>query len=138
MATLGRTLALLPSVGVAVLSKFTCSVCLGAYAGVLGSLGVGFVATDAGLAWLTAGLLTLGVAGVAWSTRRHRHLGPLGLMLLGSGVLLLARQDQPSSLALLVVGAVLAFTGSLWNLWLDRKPPRCCAETLESTLSKGR
>ena len=53
MPAFGRTLSLLPSAGVAVLSKFTCSFCLGAYTGLLSSLGVGFVATDAGLAWLT-------------------------------------------------------------------------------------
>lgn len=51
MAVFGRTVSLLPSAGVAVLSKFTCSFCLGAYTGLLSSLGVGFVATDAGLTW---------------------------------------------------------------------------------------
>lgn len=137
MATFGRTLSLLPSVGVAVLSKFTCSFCLGAYTGLLGSLGVGFVATDAGLSGLTAGLLALGLAGVTWSTRRHRNLGPLGVMLLGSGVLLVARLDQPSPTRLLIGGAVLALVASLWNLWLERRQPSCCVQTEKPTPIQG-
>lgn len=133
MASLGRTLSLLPSAGVAVLSKFTCSVCLGAYAGLLSSLGIGLVATEAGLTWLTVGLLTLGIAAVAWSARRHRHLGPLGLMLLGSGVLLVARLDQPSPTGVLVAGAALAVGASLWNFWLERRQLSCCVQTNEPT-----
>lgn len=129
MPSFGRTLSVLPSVGVAVLSKFTCSLCLGAYTGLLGSLGVGFVATDAGLTGLTVGLLALGVAGVAWSTRRHRHLGPLGMMLLSAGVLLLARLDQPSPIRLLVGGAALAVGASLWNFLLERRQPSCGVQT---------
>jgi hypothetical protein len=129
-----RTLSLLPSVGVAVLSKFTCSFCLSAYTGLLSSVGVGFVATDAGLTGLTAGLLALGLAGVAWSTRRHRHLGPLAVMLLGAGVLLFARFDQPSPTRLLVSGAALAVVASLWNFWLERRQPSCCVQTEKPTL----
>ena len=126
-----RTLSLLPSVGVAVLSKFTCSVCIGVYAGLLSSLGVGFVATDRGLTGLTAGLLVLGVAGLAWSTRRHRNLGPLVIMLLAAGILLVARLDQPSPTRLLVGGAALAVAASLWNLWLERRVPSCCTPGTE-------
>lgn len=134
MPAFGRTLSLLPSAGVAVLSKFTCSFCLGAYTGLLSSLGVGFVATDAGLTWLTVGLLALGIAAVAWSTRRHRHLGPLGLILLGSGVLLVARLDQPSPTRVLIAGAVLAVGASLWNFWLERQKPSCCVQTNEQPI----
>ncbi len=119
------------------LSKFTCSLCLGAYTGLLSSLGVGFVATEAGLTWLTVGLLALGVAAVAWSARRHRHLGPLGLMLLGSGVLLVARLDQPSPTKVLIAGAVLAVGASLWNFWLERRKPSCRVQTNEQPV-KGR
>lgn len=126
MPAFGRTLSLLPSAGVAVLSKFICSFCLGAYTGLLSSLGVGFVATEAGLTWLTIGLMALGIAAVAWSTRRHRHFGPLGLMLLGSGILLVARLDQPSPTRVLVAGAALAVGASLWNFWLERRQSSCC------------
>jgi MerC mercury resistance protein len=129
-----RFTALLPSLGLAVLSKFTCAACVTAYSGVLASIGVGFVATDSGLTILTAGLLALGLASVAWSTRRHRHLGPLAVVVVGSGVLLTARSGMPSTRVLLA-GAALTLAGSVWNLWLERRPTSCCADvaTHEST-----
>lgn len=121
-----RFTALLPSLGLAVLSKFTCAARLTAYSGVLASVGVGFVAADSGLTILTAGLLALGLASVAWSTRRHRHIGPLALVVVGSGVLLMARFGMPSTRVLLI-GAAITLAGSIWNLWLERRPASSCA-----------
>lgn len=121
-----RFTTLLPGLGLAVLSKFTCAACVTAYSGVLASVGVGFVATDAGLTILTAVFLGLGLASVAWSTRRHRNLGPLALVLVGSSVLLTARSGMTSTKVLLA-GAAITLAGSVWNLWLERRAPRCCA-----------
>jgi len=121
-----RFSALLPSFGLAVLSKFTCAACVTVYSGVLASVGVGFVAADSGLTILTAGLLVLGFASVAWSTRSHRHFGPLALVAVGSAVLLTARFGMPSTRVLLA-GAAFTLAGSAWNLWLERRPPSCCA-----------
>jgi hypothetical protein len=121
-----RLTTLLPGLGLAVLSKFTCAACVTAYSGVLASVGVGFVATDSGLTILTAGLLALGLASVAWSTRRHRRLGPLALVVVGSGVLLAARLGAPSTRVLLA-GAAIMLAGSLWNLLLEPRPTSCCA-----------
>jgi hypothetical protein len=131
-----RNLSLVPSVGVALLSKFTCSMCVAAYAGVLSSLGVGFVATDGGLTALTAVLLVLGLVGIAWSSRRHGQLGPLSLMLVSAVVLLVARLNQPAPRTILLSGAALALGASLWNLWLDRRQPPCCVESGKDVLSK--
>jgi hypothetical protein len=122
-----RFTGLLPGLGLAVLSKFTCAACLTAYSGVLASLGVGFVAADWGLTILTAGLLTLGLASVAWSTRRHRHLGPLALVLIGSAVLLTARSGMPST-RILLAGAGITLAGSVWNLWLEGRSASCCTD----------
>jgi hypothetical protein len=124
-----RALSLLPSLGVALMSKFTCSICVGSYTGLLGSLGLAFVATDAGLTGLTATLLTLGLAATAWSTRQHGHLGPIGLMLLGSGVLIVARLMQPSPSVVLTAGAVVTLGASVWNLRLEARRP--CRERTE-------
>ncbi len=122
-----RFTAMFPSLGLAVLSKFTCGACLTAYSGVLASMGMGFVAADSGLTILTAVLLVLGLASVAWSTRRHRHLGPVALVLAGSAVLLTARSGMPSTKVLLA-GAAITLAGTIWNLWLERRAPSCCAD----------
>jgi hypothetical protein len=125
-----RFTALLPGLGLAVLSKFTCAACVGAYSGLLASAGLGFVATDSGLTLLTAGLLALGLASAAWSTRRHRHPGPLALVVIGSGVVLAGRFGAPSMLVLLA-GAAVTLAGWAWNVWLERRPISCCA-TIEA------
>jgi hypothetical protein len=109
--------ALLPSVGLAVVSKFTCSLCVAGYAGVLSSLGVGFVSTDRGLMGLTLMLLVLGLASLGWSWRPHRHPGPLTVSSIGAVLLILGRLAWTVPL-LLYVGAALVLAGSLWNLWL--------------------
>ncbi|MGH7510015.1 MAG: MerC family mercury resistance protein [Gemmatimonadales bacterium] len=129
-----RLTSLFPGLGLALLSKFTCSACLGAYSGLLASVGVGFVATDSGLTILTVALLGLGLAGVAWSTRRHNHPGPFALVAIGSGLVLVSRLTSPSTLGLLT-GAVLLLGGSLWNLWLERRIKRCSA-TLPAEVRK--
>lgn len=125
-----RAAGLLPSLGLAVLSKFTCSFCLAAYSGLLASVGVGFVATDSGLTILTVALLALGIASVAWSTRRHRSLGPLAMVFLGSATVLAARLAAPST-RFLLGGALLIIAGSAWNLLLERTPA-CCADAIKS------
>lgn len=127
-----RFTALLPGLGLAVLSKFTCSACLGAYSGLLASLGLGFAATGRGLTILTAVLLGVGLASVVWSTLRHRYIGPLVTVLVGSGVVLAARLIAPSS-SLLLAGAGLTLLGSLWSLWLERSSASCCATAQVNT-----
>jgi hypothetical protein len=109
--------ALLPSVGLAVASKFTCSLCVAAYAGVLSSLGVGFVSTDRGLTLLTVMLLVLGLASLGWSWRRHRHPGPLTVSGFGALLLILGRL-MGNLPVVLYAGAGSVLAGSLWNMWL--------------------
>lgn len=113
-------LGVLPSVLAAGLSKFTCSLCLAAYTGVLSSLGVSGLATNTGLLVLTLALLAAATAGVGWTTRRHRHPGPLALTVLG--VLVVAGgRIAAASAAWLYSGSALLVAGSLWNMWLVRR-----------------
>jgi MerC mercury resistance protein len=115
--------ALLPSVGLAVASKFTCSLCVAGYAGVLSSFGVGFVGTDRGLTVLTVILLVLGLASLGWSWRSHRHPGPLSVSGIGAMLLIVGRLTRSLPLVL-HAGAGLVLAGSLWNLWLGwRRSP---------------
>jgi hypothetical protein len=83
---------------------------------------------------LTAGLLALGLASVAWSTRKHRHPGPLVLVLIGSGVLLAARFGAPASTTVLLAGAAITLVASVWNLWLERRATSCCAAVLNEEI----
>jgi hypothetical protein len=114
-----RSLAALPGALLPLLPSVSCPACVAAYAGVLSSLGLGFVLSERVLAPVILALLAVGVAGVAWSTRSHRHAGPLAATLLGSIAVIAGRlvwRVPP----VLYVGIALLVAASLWNLWLKR------------------
>ena len=111
--------AFLPDVALVGLSKFWCPLCVGAYSGFLASVGGGILATQSGLAGVTAVFLVLSAAGVAWTVRAHRHYGPLWLTLAGSVAVVAERLlwNVPS-LLYTGVGAIVA--ASLWNVIVAR------------------
>jgi hypothetical protein len=114
-------LAVVPGLGLAVLSKFSCAACLTAYAAVLSSLGLGIVATDRGLALATAGMVAVNLAMLGWSVGRHRRPGPLAGGILGAIVLLAARLWLPVP-GVLYAGAGLVLVAAAWNVWATRHP----------------
>ena len=114
----GATLTL-PAAVLPLLPSFTCPVCLAAYAGVLSTLGLGFVLTEGVLAPLIVAFLFVGIASVAWTTRSHRRAGPLSMIVAGSGAVVAGRLVW-STPAVLYVGIALVVAASLWNLWLKR------------------
>src|SRR2546422_8714636 len=80
-----------PGIVAALLPSLTCPLCWPAYAGVLSSLGVGFVGTTAYLLPLTATFLAIAVGALTFGARRHGRHGPLALGLVGSAIVLLGK-----------------------------------------------
>lgn len=114
-----QALGAVPAVILPLLPSASCPACLAAYAGVLSALGLGFILNERILAPVIALFLLVGVATVAWSTRSHRHPGPLittvtGALLVAAGRLV---WDVPAAL---YTGVGLLIAASLWNLWLKR------------------
>lgn len=117
-----RSLALLPGGLLALLPAAKCPVCIAAYASVFSSVGLGFLHDDRVLTPLIAALLGIGLFGVAWSARSHRHLGPLVVTVLGSAAVVAGRLVW--SLPVVLYGGVVLLVGaSLWNVWLKRPRP---------------
>lgn len=114
-----RSLAALPGAGLSLLPSISCPACVAAYAGALSSLGLGFVLNERVLAPVILAFLAVGIGGVAWSTRTHRHAGPLAATLLGS-IAVIAGRLVSRLPPVLFVGIALLIAGSLWNLWLKR------------------
>lgn len=108
--------AVLPSVGAALLPKLTCAACWPAYAGVLSSLGIGFVDYTPYLLPLTAAFLAVSVAALAYRARSRRGYGPFLLGAAGAvGVLVgkFALDSDPAMYA----GLGILVAASLWNSW---------------------
>lgn len=131
-STRGQTLAAVPGAIVALLPAAHCPACLPAYAGVLSAVGLGFLLNDRVLAPLIGALLVLGVVSVGWSTRSHRHAGPLVATLTGSAAIVAGRLVWSVPLAL-YGGAALLIGAALWNVWLKRSVrtavcPKCATQ----------
>lgn len=114
-----RALAVVPGAALALLPVAHCPACLGAYFAVLSALGLGFLVNERVLAPLIGVFLVLGLGTVAWSTRSHRHPGPLIITTIGSLAVVLGRLvwNVP---AVLYGGVALLIGAALWNLWLKR------------------
>ncbi len=106
----------LPSVGVSMLPKLVCPVCWPAYAGLLSSIGLGFLMSTVYLLPLTAGFLFLALSALSFRARKRRGYRPFVLGLFAASGILLGKfvweshASTYSAVGLLVIA-------SLWNAW---------------------
>ena len=85
-------LASIPAFGATLLPALGCPLCWPAYAGLLSSVGLGFVDYTPYVTPGLIGLLTLSIAGLAYQARRRRHgLKPLALGLVAATLILASR-----------------------------------------------
>jgi uncharacterized membrane protein YjjP (DUF1212 family) len=107
---------MLPTVGFALLPKVACPACWPAYAGVLSSLGVGFLINDDYLLALTAGFLVFAVGVLAFRAKERRGYAPFLLGVLAGAVVLIGKFHYESDPAM-YAGLGLLVAASLWNSW---------------------
>lgn len=110
------SLAMLPGIGASLLPAGVCPACWPAYAGLLGSLGLGFLLETAYLLPLTGLFLVIAVAALAHRARARRGYGPFLLGLGASAVVLLGKFLSGSDAAM-YGGVVLLVAASTWNAW---------------------
>lgn len=113
-------LASVPGVGATLLPVGLCPACWPAYAGLLGSLGLGFVFESSFLLPVTIGSLGLALFALALRARTRRGYGPLLLGLASVGSVLGFRFGYPFD-PLLYAGLLGLAAASAWNAWPRRK-----------------
>ena len=121
-----QALLALPGIGVAMLPKLACPVCWSAYAGLLSSIGLGFLISAIYLLPLTIPFLTVTVATLAYRAKDRRGFGPFLLGLFAAIGILLGKFLWESNAAI-YSGVGTLIVASLWNAWprherLDRRP----------------
>ena len=110
----------LPSVGVSFLPKLACPLCWPAYAGLLSSVGLGFLISGAYLLPLTVGFLVIALGAMAFKANSRHGYSPFLLGLLAAAAVLLGKFRWESSPTM--YGAVgLLVIASLWNAWPTRR-----------------
>jgi mercuric ion transport protein len=111
-----QTIVALPGIGVSLLPKLACPACWPAYAGLLSSLGLGFLVSTAYLLPLTITFLALVLAALVFRANRRRGYGPFLLGMAAAAGILLGKFAWETNYVLYgSVGALVA--ASLWNSW---------------------
>lgn len=134
-------LAMLPGFAFALLPKLACPACWPAYAGLLGSLGLGFLIETAWLLPLTAIFLGAAVGALAYRARERHGLRPFALGGAAAGLVLIAKfqlDSEPATYA----GVALLVAASIWNTWPRRESrsascPACAPAGTGADLSQG-
>ena len=114
------SLAAVPGIGAALLPVGLCPACWPAYAGLLGSLGLGFLFEKTYLLPLTAFFLLVAVGALAYKARARRGYGPFFLGLLASAIIVTGKfllETQP----LVYAGVGILIAASFWNAWPKKK-----------------
>jgi hypothetical protein len=114
-----QSILAVPSIGVSVLPKLACPACWPAYAGLLTSVGLGFLISVRYLLPLTITFLVLALAAMLFRARDRHGYGPFLLAVVAAGGVLLSKfvwDSRPT-----VYGAIgLLVVASLWNTWPRR------------------
>jgi mercuric ion transport protein len=108
--------ATLPAVGMSLLPKVACPACWPAYAGLLGSVGLGFLLDTAYLLPLTVTFLAIAVAALAFRARGRRGHGPFFLGLAAAVVVLVGKFVLENDVVMYGSLALL-IAASVWNGW---------------------
>lgn len=125
------------------LPRLLCPTCWPAYAGVMGSMGLGFLLKTTWLLPLTMATLVFVLASLAFRAKARRGYGPFMLGLIGSGALLGGYFGFTSGTTISVWsidgGAALLVAASVWNGWPHKRKgletitcPSCSSEPAEA------
>ena len=125
--------AVLPGVGASLLPKLTCPLCWPAYAGLLTSLGLGFLMSERYLFGVTTVFLIMSVGALAFRYRERRGIAPAVLGLIGAAVVL-AGKFRFESMTAMYAGLSVLVAASLWNSW----PSKSAGDQLVQLSVKGR
>lgn len=128
-----RFAAVLPGVGAALLPKLTCPLCWPAYAGLLTTLGLGFLMSERYLFGVTTIFLIVSVSALGFRYRERRGITPALLGTAGAAVVLVGK-FRFESMPAMYAGLSVLIAASLWNSW----PRKSAGDELVQLSVKGR
>lgn len=120
----------IPGIGVALLPKLACPLCWPLYAGIVSSLGLGFLLATAYLVPLTAGFLIFTLAVLAFRAKQRRGYGPSLLGAAGSAAILAGKFQFEGSIVM-YAGIGILVVAVLWNAWPRMPVDTCSCKTLK-------
>lgn len=124
-------LAVLPAVGIAMLPKLACPACWPAYAGLLSSIGLGFLTQTAYLLPLTVAFLIVAVGALGFRARNRHGFGPFVTGLTAAMIVIVGKFHFESDSAM-YGGIALLIGASIWNTWPKRNKTASCSACVEA------
>ena len=124
----------IPGISVALLPKLACPFCWPLYAGIVSSLGLGFLISPKYLLPFTIAFLMLTLGVLAFRAKQRGGYKPFLLGLVGSAAILIGKFDLESK-QVTYTGIIVLVVASAWSIW-SRKivQPCCCKEpSIKST-----
>lgn len=112
-----RSLAVVPSVAVGSLPA--CPMCWPVYAGLMSSVGLGFLLDAAYLIPLTTASLLVALAGLGYRAKVRRGYGPLFAGAIAASLLLVGKLSFDSDPAM-YLGVAILIAAATWNAWPKR------------------
>lgn len=111
-----QSLAAVPSIGISLLPKLACPFCWPAYAGLLSSIGLGFLISTRYLLPLTAAFLVLALGALVFRAKQRHGYGPFVLGLVAAVGVMAGKFELESNPGLYSAVGILVIA-SLWNAW---------------------
>jgi len=111
-----QSLTTIPGLGISLLPKLACPFCWPAYAGLLSSIGLGFLMSTKYLFPITAAFLAVAVGALAFRAHGRHGYGPFALGLSAAAGVLVGKFWWESNLAMYAAVSLLVIA-SIWNAW---------------------
>jgi mercuric ion transport protein len=131
----GRTwrpgLLMIPGISVALLPKLACPLCWPLYAGIMSSVGLGFLISTKYLLPLTIAFLMLTIGVLAFRAKQRRGYGPLVLAIVGSATVLIGKFDLGSNQTT-YTGIVVLVLASAWSVCTRPTVESCSCKDLQN------
>src|SRR6266436_10097398 len=136
MRTWKQSALTVPGIGVALLPKLICALCWPLYAGIVSSVGLGFLIGTAYLLPITSAFLILTLAVLGLRAKQRQGYGPFVAGIVASGAILIGKFFLESS-PIMYIGVGGLMVASAWNAWPRRARravcPSCDPHTIAQT-----
>ncbi len=103
----------------------TCPACWPLYAGLLSAMGISFINYTAYIMPVTAVMLIVSLASLAWKAKNRRGYAPLIIGTVGSVELFMGKFYLENNI-MFYSGALLLVAASIWNVWPKNNSCSAC------------
>jgi mercuric ion transport protein len=122
----------MPGVGVALLPKLFCPLCWPLYAGIVSSVGLGFLVGTVYLLPITSAFLVLTLGVLGFRANQRRGYVPLLVGAVGSAAVVIGKFYLESN-PIMFGGVGFLVVASVWNAWPRREKTAVCRSCTPDT-----